>query len=413
MKRYSTFEIVNHNFAAGVAQLGLDADLAALLRNPDRELRVEVPVMRDDGSLTFYDGYRVQHSNARGPFKGGIRYHPSVDQEEVRALASLMTWKTALVDVPFGGGKGGVAVDVADLSDREIQRLTRRFLTAISPVIGPNVDVPAPDMYTDGRTMSWMVDEYERTHGQSPAVVTGKPIELGGSYGRTEATGRGVAIATQTVCPRLGIELKGARVVIQGFGNVGSHAAQFLTEMGAKVVAISDVHGGKFAPDGLDVATALTLQRSERTIRNLGGCRDISNDELLATECDILIPAALDQVLHEGNAAAVQTRLVVEAANAPTTFEADEDFRSRGIPVVPDILANAGGVTVSYFEWTQNLTRYRWTLEKVNDDLARIMTTACERVLAVAQERSVPLRTAAFVIAIERVAEATRLRGFG
>ena len=407
----TAYDVVNHNLDAANRLLNLPPALLAKVRCSDRELRVELPLAMDDGSERLFIGYRMQHNDARGPFKGGIRYHPQVDEDEVRALASLMTWKTALVDVPFGGAKGGIQVDPKSLSLREKERLTRRFVVGIEPIIGVHVDIPAPDVNTDAQTMAWFFDEYCKRHGHHPGIVTGKPVELGGSPGRNEATGRGVAILAIEAAKLHGIKIDGARVVVQGFGNVGSNAAKFLADAGARIVAIADASGGKHAPGGIDLDAALKLQASVRTIQDLGGCRDITNAELLALECDILIPAALESVLTEANAEQVRARLIVEGANAPTTFAADDIFARRGIPVVPDILANAGGVTVSYFEWVQNLQQYRWSLEEVNSKLESKLIEGFAAVRAAAAKWKTTYRIAAFAVALERVAAAAALRG--
>lgn len=407
----TALELVNASFDAAAERLGLDPRLAFFIKNTDRELRVEVPVVMDDGRLEVFHGYRVQHNNARGPYKGGLRYHPAVDADEVTALASLMTWKTALVGVPFGGAKGGVTVDPSKLSRGELERLTRRFTTAIGPVIGVNEDIPAPDVNTNPQTMAWIMDEYSRQHGFSPGIVTGKPPAVGGSLGRKEATGLGAVIVTEAVCRKQGRELQGLRAVIQGFGNVGSHAAKYLHERGAVVVGISDVHGGKYNPKGLDLPTALALQESSGTIKDLKGAENVTNTELLELDCDVLVPAALEKVLTGANAAKVKAKLVVEGANAPTTPEADAVFEKRGVTVVPDILANAGGVTVSYFEWVQNLQQMYWSVEDVHAKLQVYLTNAYEAVHAMAVKHSATLRFAAYLLAVDRVAEASRLRG--
>lgn len=408
----NSLDVVNHFFGMAARTLRLDDRLAFLIQNTDRELRVEVPLVRDDGTLEVLTGYRVQHNNARGPYKGGLRYHPEVDAAEVTALASLMTWKTALVGVPFGGAKGGISVDPTQLTPRERERLTRRFVQAIDPVIGPQEDIPAPDVNTEAQTMAWFMDEYSRRHGYTPAIVTGKPPAVGGSLGRKEATGLGVVITAEKAAAAAGLSLKGARVIVQGFGNVGSHAAQFLAERGAVVVGISDLSGGKYHPAGIDLAAALRLQAETGTIRDLPGAESRSNAELLESPCDLLVPAALDRVLTGANAGRIQARLIVEGANAPTTFEADAVFRERGVQVVPDILANAGGVTVSYFEWVQNLQQMPWPVEQVHARLAGILDTAFAATRAAAARHRVTLREAAYILAVERVAEATRLRGF-
>ncbi len=396
--------------AAGL--LEFDPALTEMLIHPERELRVEVPLTRDDGSLAIYEGYRIQHNNARGPFKGGVRYHPQVSETEVQALAALMTWKTAIVGVPFGGGKGGIAVDPTSLSKSELERLTRRFTAAISPVIGPNEDILAPDMGTNSQTMAWIMDEYSRRAGYTPAIVTGKPVALGGSVVREEATGLGVA---QIVCAALQAEkrdVKGARIAIQGFGNVGSHAARWLSSFGAKIVALSDVKGGRQNPSGLDVAQALDLVASGKSLENLSKSQPIDNAALLELDCDVLIPAAIESVIVENNAARIKAKLVVEAANGPTSLTADRILNERGIVVVPDILANAGGVTVSYFEWAQNLQQMVWEREQVTTRLGDIMSRSYQEVARTAAEHRVTLREGAFVLAIGRVAEAMRLRGY-
>jgi glutamate dehydrogenase (NAD(P)+) len=408
----NSLDVVNHFFGVAARTLKLDDALAYLIQNTDRELRVEVPLVRDDGKLRVFHGYRVQHNNARGPYKGGLRYHPEVDADEVTALASLMTWKTALVGVPFGGAKGGISVDPRTLSVRERERLTRRFVQAIDPVIGPHEDIPAPDMGTDAQVMAWFFDEYSRQHGYSPAVVTGKPPEVGGSRGRKEATGLGVAILAERAAQVQGLPLKGSRVIVQGFGNVGSHAAKYLAERGATIVGISDVAGGKYHPDGIDLSEAWRLQTMVGTIKDLAGAESRTNAELLESPCDILVPAAMDRVLTGTNAARIQAKLIVEGANAPTTFDADAVFKERGVVVVPDILANAGGVTVSYFEWVQNLQQLAWPVEQVHEKMSKILLDAFDATWRMAMQHQVTAREAAFILAVQRVAEATTLRGY-
>lgn len=391
--------------------LKLDDALMSFLLTPDRQLRVEIPIIRDNGKLQIFIGYRIQHNDSRGPFKGGLRYHPEVTDSEVCALASLMTWKTAIVDIPFGGAKGGIQVDTKTLSNLELERLTRRFTDIIDPIIGPNIDIPAPDVATNEQTMAWIMDQYSRRHGYTPAIVTGKPVSLGGSEGRGAATGLGVAFATREACQSFGIELKGATVVIQGFGKVGSHAATSLRDL-VKVIGISDVSGGHVDRSGIDLAEALRLHGETGSIQGLKDGQPVSNAELLTTECDVLIPAALEDVFTEQNADSVKTKLIVEGANAPTTFEADQIFEQRGIHIVPDILANAGGVTVSYFEWVQNLQQFRWELSEVNQRLERRMVQGFQAIKAKAEEYRTTLRHGAFLLALDRVAQATRLRGF-
>ncbi|MEQ1898142.1 MAG: Glu/Leu/Phe/Val dehydrogenase dimerization domain-containing protein [Vicinamibacterales bacterium] len=405
-------QTVNRHVTDAARLLGLDDALTEFLLTPDRQLRVEVPIIRDNGHLHSFIGYRVQHNDARGPFKGGLRYHPSVTDSEVTALASLMTWKTAVLDVPFGGAKGGIQVDVAQLSKPELERLTRRFTDIIDPIIGPNIDIPAPDVATNAQTMAWIMDQYSRRHGYSPACVTGKPVALGGSEGRSEATGRGVAICVREACRTLGIDLTAARVAIQGFGNVGSNAATLLGAMGATIVALSDSSGGRFSPGGLDPAGMAQAKADGASIRDYPAGEAVTNAELLTLDCDVLIPAAMEDVFTPEIASAVKARMVVEAANAPTAFEADAVFAERGITVVPDILANAGGVTVSYFEWVQNLQQFRWELADVNEKLERRITAAFRAVTDKAAEHHTTLRQGAFLLALDRVAAATRLRGF-
>ncbi|HIB34161.1 MAG TPA: glutamate dehydrogenase [Candidatus Marinimicrobia bacterium] len=391
--------------------LGLDENIRNSLRMPDRELTVEVLLRRDDESLESFKGYRVQHNNSRGPFKGGIRYHHEVDIDEVRSLAALMTWKTALVDIPYGGGKGGITIDPSGYSERELERLSRRFFRAIDPVIGPNKDVPAPDVNTNAQVMAWFMDEYGQMHGHTPAIVTGKPISLGGSLGRESATGKGVAITVRETASKFGVELKGATVAIQGFGNVGSYAGKFLGDMGCKLIAASDVHGGLHAPDGFDTDALFDYAYEHRTIKGCGQGKEISNDDLIALEVDFLIPAALGGVIHKMNVDQINCRYVIEAANGPTTPPASETLFEKGVHVVPDILTNAGGVTVSYFEWVQNLQQFQWEEEDVNAKLERKLVNAFKEVAALSDKKKISLRTAAYMVAIDRVARAFELRG--
>lgn len=405
-------EIVLHNFDIAAKKINLSDELALLIKTPDRELRVELPVMMDDGKLHSIIGYRVQHNNARGPYKGGIRYHQDVDLNDVRALASLMTWKTAVVDIPFGGAKGGVTIDPLKLSGGELERLTRSFTSKIDLIIGPAEDIPAPDVNTNAQTMAWIMDEYSKQHGYSPGVVTGKPVELGGSLGREEATGRGVCIAFLESAKTYRFDLKKSTVAVQGFGNVGSHTARILDqEMGVKVVAISDVKGGIYNPRGIRYIDALNHFRNTGSVVGLKGCVKLTNEELLELKCDVLIPAALGDQLHAGNANSVKAKMIVEGANGPTTYDADEIFASRGIHVIPDIYANAGGVTVSYFEWVQNVQRFRWDYQRVLNELEKTMTVSYAAVLHTSEKYKVPLRIGAFILAVERVAKAAKLRG--
>jgi len=391
--------------------LGIDENIRNSLRMPDRELSVEVPLRKDDGSIKSFNGFRVQHNNSRGPFKGGIRYHPEVNLDEVRSLAALMTWKTALIDIPYGGGKGGIAIDPSGYSERELERLSRRFFRAIDPVIGPNKDIPAPDVNTNAQIMAWFMDEYSQLHGHTPAIVTGKPIDLGGSLGREAATGKGVAITVRETALKFGIDLEGATVAIQGFGNVGSYSGKFLGEMGCKLIAASDVHGGLHEADGFDTVALFDYAYENRTIKGCGQGKEISNEVLLALEVDFLIPAALGGVIHKMNVDQLNCKYVIEAANGPTTPPASEALFEKGIHVVPDILTNAGGVTVSYFEWVQNIQQFQWGLDEVNEKLERKMVAAFQEVAALSEEKKVSLRVAAYMVAIDRVARAFELRG--
>ena len=406
------FEAVNYYFDQAADHLGLPESLRMLLKMPHRELQVAVPVRMDNGRLDIFTGYRVQHNGARGPYKGGVRYHPQADLDEVRSLASLMTWKTALVNIPFGGAKGGVMCDARKLSQGELQRLTRGFIYAIDHIIGPYRDIPAPDMNTNAQVMAWMMDEYGKHHGYTPAIVTGKPIELGGSVEREQATGRGVSYLIEEAAPDFGISIKKAKVAIQGIGNVGGNVARCLWELGCTIVAISDYTGGIEDKAGLDIPKLLALKEQIGTLDKIKMGHAISNAALLECPCDILIPAAVDNVIHEKNATKIQAKLVVEGANAPTTPYADDVLQKRKIPVIPDILANAGGVTVSYFEWGQNIQQFAWDRPEVNSELKKILTRAYREVAASAKELKSSLRQAAFVNAINKVAQATKLRGF-
>jgi glutamate dehydrogenase (NAD(P)+) len=358
-------------------------------------------------------GYRVQHNGARGPYKGGIRYHSSADLDEVRALASLMTWKTALVDLPFGGAKGGIQCEPHLMSQGELQQMTRRFMGAISYVLGVNRDIPAPDLNTNAQTMAWMMDAYGQRYGYTPAIVTGKPVELGGSLGRDAATGRGVVIVTEEAARHLGRPLKDATVAIQGFGNVGSWTARLIIEHGCKVVAVSDVRGGIYKPDGLDIPRVMTHVQETGSVVDCPGTEPVSNEDLLVLEVDWLIPAALGGVINARNADKIRAHTVIEAANHPVTPEADAILTDRGISIIPDIMANSGGVTVSYFEWTQNIQQYRWEEERVNTELRKIMTTMFHDVVGfMAAHEKANWREAAFALGVQRVAHAVRLRGY-
>jgi glutamate dehydrogenase (NAD(P)+) len=406
------FEAVNFFFHRAADHIGLSDELRDVLTSSYRELTVQVPVRLDDGTLQVFTGYRIQHNGARGPYKGGIRYHPDADIDEVRALASLMTWKTAVVDIPYGGAKGGVQCDPTMMSMGEKQRLTRRFTSAISYVLGVNRDVPAPDVNTDAQTMAWMMDAYSGRYGYTPAIVTGKPVELGGSYGRDAATGRGVVYCLEEAARDYGIDLAGATVAIQGFGNVGSWVARLIGELGCRVVAVTDVKGGVHRADGLDVPALWGWAQESGSVVGFSGAEEISNAELLELDVDVLVPAALDRVINEGNADRIKARVVLEAANHPVTPAADDVLQEKGVIVVPDILANAGGVTVSYFEWAQNIQQFRWEEERVNTELKKTMTRAWQSVYERASLDGIPLRLAAFAIAVAKVERADVLRGY-
>lgn len=391
-----------------------DSDIEAI-KYPERELKVSIPVRMDDGTTHVFQGYRIQHSTSRGPAKGGIRFHPDVNADEVRALAAWMTFKCAVVNIPYGGGKGGVVCDPSKLSENEIRAITRRYTAAIAPLIGPEQDIPAPDVGTNAAVMGWIMDTYSMLKGHCiHGVVTGKPLELGGALGRNEATGRGVMFTTLNILKKLGIPSEGTTVAIQGAGNVGSVSAKLLHEAGLKVVAISDVSGGIYNPDGLDIPAILSYLAADR--RNLlkdfneDGTTHISNKELLELPVTVLVPAALENQINAGNAGKIQAKLIVEAANGPTTSEADEILAKRGSEVVPDILANAGGVVVSYFEWVQNIQSVSWTEDEVNKKLKDIMDAAFESVWDLTQEKHTTLRMGAYLIALKRVVDAKSAR---
>jgi glutamate dehydrogenase (NAD(P)+) len=405
-------EAVDAYLEAAADVIELPDEMRDALRRPARELAVQVPVRLDSGAMRMVRGYRVQHNDSRGPFKGGIRYHPSVDLSEVRALASLMTWKTAVVDVPFGGAKGGVEVDPDELSVPELERMTRRFTLMISPELGTYRDIPAPDVNTDAQVMAWIMDEYSDRNGYSPAVVTGKPLSLGGAPGRERATGLGCVLVLDEHLTREGAELARQRVAVQGYGNVGRAMARELVHRGATVVAISDVSGGVSASAGVDVAALDEHLDGGGRLVDFPGGDPVTNDELLAMECDVLVPAALGRVLTGVNAGTVRARIVVEAANYPVTPAADRILADHGVTIIPDILANAGGVTGSYFEWTQNIQQFTWKVERFEAELEDRMRTAYAQVRETAEKYATSLRSAAFAIGLERVAEATRIRGY-
>jgi glutamate dehydrogenase (NAD(P)+) len=408
----SPLQSARAQLAAAAEALGTPDDIRDYLSRPLRSVQVAVPVHMDDGGYQVFDGYRVQHNWARGPCKGGLRYHPEVDLEEVTALAMWMTWKCAVVNLPFGGAKGGICCDPKTMSQSELERMTRRFTVALTDFIGWDRDIPAPDMYTNEQTMAWIVDTYSMSAGRfTPGVVTGKPVSIGGSLGRASATGRGTAIVARQVLRELGRDVAGATVAIQGFGSAGMPAAETLHEWGARVVAVSDSRGGVFCEKGIGAAAARGWKRDTGALEGLPGCEAITNEELLALPCDVLIPAAVGGVLNGATAPSVRAKLVVEAANGPTTPAGDEALADRGILVVPDILANAGGVTVSYFEWVQSLQHYFWTEAEVNERLEQIMVRAFDEVWALSRDQKVAMRAAAMRLAVGRVAEAIRVRG--
>lgn len=410
-EKVSILDTAGAQFTAAANKMNLDDEMRILLKTPFRELRVEVPLRKDDGSVVVYNGYRVQFNGARGPFKGGIRYHPEVTWHEVCGLAELMAWKTALVDIPFGGAKGGVDVDVKDLSRFELERLTRKFISRIGRILGPYRDIPAPDMNTNAQVMAWVMDEYSSRNGYSLAAVTGKPIALGGSAGREEATGNGVVMVFEVMARKEKWNPEEMTAALQGFGNVGTFASLFLAELGVKVQAISDVTGAYYSEKGLDLNHAIAHRKAHGDLSGLDGVEQITNEELLELDVDVLVPAALGGVIHGENAKNVRARIVLEAANAPVTGTGEKILLDKNIYLIPDILANAGGVIVSYFEWVQNIQQFTWSKEKVNAELHRILTGAAGRVYELAEREGTSLRTAAYMIAIERVAEAERLRG--
>jgi glutamate dehydrogenase (NAD(P)+) len=406
------FESMALYFNRAADRIQLSENMRKLLLTPKREVQVQVAIERDDGQIATFVGYRVQHDDSRGPMKGGFRYHPDVDLDEVRALAALMTWKTAVVNLPYGGAKGGLAIDPKTFSPRELEAITRKFIDGIHDIFGPDIDIPAPDMGTNDKVMAWIMNQYGKYHGFSPACVTGKPVELHGLPGREEATGRGVGIITLKLLGRLSRKPKETRVVIQGFGNVGTHAAKFLHEAECKIVGISDVSGAYFRKEGLDIPGALRYALEHKgTLAGYTQAEKITNEQLLELDCELLIPAALGGVITKDNAARIKAPLIIEAANAPTNMDADEVLDAKNTIVVPDILANAGGVTASYFEWVQNRQHYSWGLNRVRQELDYVMTEAFERVWETAKTEKVSLRTAAYIVGISRVCRAAQLAG--
>lgn len=402
----------NRYFKQAVRLLGLDSKVERSLLIPFREIKVECTIPKDDGSLATFVGFRVQHDNARGPMKGGIRYHPEVDPDEVNALAQLMTWKTAIANIPYGGAKGGIGCNPRELSNSELERLTRIFTQRIHDLIGVHTDVPAPDMGTNAQTMAWILDEYSKFHGYSPAIVTGKPVDLGGSLGRDAATGRGVLIATEALLKDNGKALADQTYVIQGFGNVGSWTARLLFERGGKVKAVSDVTGAIMNNAGLDIPALQEHVEKTGGVKGFAGGDAIDGSTILFMECDVLIPAALGGVLNKDNAGEVKAKFVVEAANHPTDPEADEILAKKGILVLPDVYANGGGVTVSYFEWVQNIQGFMWDEDKVNQELKKYMERAYRDLKEKCKTHECNFRMGAFTLGIHRVARATLLRGW-
>jgi glutamate dehydrogenase/leucine dehydrogenase len=408
----NAYEAALENFDLAAEALQLDNDVRSMIKYPERVLTVVLPVRMDNGKIHCFQGYRVQHSTSRGPAKGGIRYHPNVTLDEVKALATWMTWKCAVVNIPFGGGKGGVTCNPKEMSQTELERMTRRYASAILPLIGPAQDIPAPDVYTNSQVMAWIMDTYSMTKGYPiPGVVTGKPIALGGSLGRNEATGRGVYYTLESACEHLGIPMKGAKVVVQGFGNAGSIAAHLLDSNQAYVIAVSDSKGCIYNADGVDIPKLMLHKEKTSSVVGFPASESITPEQLLSLDCEILIPAALENAIHGDNASNVHAKIIAEAANGPLTPEADRILEARGVFIIPDILCNAGGVTVSYFEWVQDEQHLFWEAQDVYNRLERVMKTSFNDVLKIHMTRKVGMRTAANMLGISRVAEATKLRG--
>jgi glutamate dehydrogenase (NAD(P)+) len=408
----SNLDIVRHYFDAAADRLKLRDDLRTVFWSPYREVTVQIPVKLEDGKIHVYSGYRIQHNGARGPYKGGVRFHPEVDIDEVRALASLMSWKTAVVNIPFGGAKGGVNCPADKLEPAELQKISRSFMDKIEKVLGPTRDIPAPDVGTNAQVMAWFMDEYGKLHGHTPAIVTGKPISLEGSFGRDAATGRGCVYMFREAAPAIGLSPADTTFVVQGYGNVGSWAARILQQLGAKMIAVSDANGAIRADAGIDANLLHEHIAGGGLITEFEGAEAISADDLVAVPCDVFIPAALGGMVHEGNADRMQCKMLIEGANSPTTPAADKILRDKGTYIVPDVMANAGGVVASYFEWVQNLQHFRWEEREVNDKLGTIMRRSFREVSGRAKEEKLDLREAAYVLGIERVVEAARMRGY-
>ncbi|MBI78647.1 MAG: glutamate dehydrogenase [Rhodospirillaceae bacterium] len=412
MSELTTIDEVNEFFDSAATFLKLDSGTRDLLKNPWRELKVSIPITMDSGELKVFSGYRVQHNAARGPYKGGVRYHPEADINEVESLASLMTWKTALVEIPFGGAKGGVQCNPLELSNTELNRITRRYTHNISHILGVNRDIPAPDLGTNAQTMAWMMDAYGQTYGYTPGIVTGKPVQLGGSVGRESATGLGVFLLLDQIATDLNIDVSKTTLAIQGSGNVGLWTAFFAFKRGFKIIAISDVNGGIYSSSGINIDELKNYLNENKSIQNFPDSDPITNADLLELECDFLIPAAIDRVINEKNVANIKTNYIIEAANHPITPEADKILLDKNVTIVPDILANAGGVIVSYFEWTQNLYQHKWTEERISNELQTIIINAFTQVKELSYKENIPYRKAAFILGIAKVVEASKLRGF-
>ena len=411
-KERSAQDDVKSYFDGAAARLGLDAGTCRMLCEPWRDLRVSLPVRMDDGRIEVFTGYRVQHNGARGPYKGGLRFHPLADEDEVRALATLMTWKTALLDLPFGGAKGGIQLDPLALSERELNAVTRRYTQNVQHILGPYRDIPAPDLGTNAQTMAWIMDEYSQTHGYTLPIVTGKPLEVGGSAGREAATGRGALLVLQEAARDLDLDLTQARITVQGFGNVGSWFCRLAHQQGIRIVAVSDIRGAVYNSAGLDIPALAEFVSRSGSVDGFPGGEKCAPDDILEMEADVFVPAAIENVIGEEVARRLPVRVVLEAANHPTTPEGDTVLQERGVLVLPDLLVNAGGVTVSYFEWTQNIQQFDWSEERVNEELYNRIVPAYQSVAARSRAGGLTLRQAAFDIAVDRVARTSHLRGF-
>ncbi len=409
----SIFEMAKIPLQKAIEKMDLDAGVKKLMEQPERSMEVSIPVKMDDGRTEVFTGYRAQHSTAVGPAKGGIRFHPDVCLDEVKTLSFWMTCKCSVVGLPYGGGKGGITVDPSKLSEGELERLSRGYIQKIAAIIGEKLDVPAPDVNTNGKIMAWMVDEYEKIVGHAaPGVITGKPIIVGGSLGRTEATGRGVMLSVREACKKLNIDIKQATCAVQGFGNVGSWAAKLIYDLGAKIVAISDVHGAIYCEAGLNPYEAAEYLAKHKVLSGYPGSKDISNAELLTADVTILVPAALEMQITKENAEQIKAKIISEGANGPTTPDADDILAAKGVVVIPDILANAGGVTVSYFEWVQNLSGYYWSEEEVNDRQEKLLVKAFEDVYTTAKQYNTTMRIAAYIVALRKLKDAIKARGW-